>query len=128
MPASSTLQHSAAPKGALPPFDLRSVELRAELPNAKGALVPGEFVRVRLQGIERPGAVLVPQRAVQQGEQGKFVFVLDAEGKAQVRAVEVGDWLGADWVIETGLAAGDRVLVDGIVKVQPGSPVEVVEG
>lgn len=104
-----------------------SVELRAELANAKGVLVPGEFVRARLQGIERPGAILVPQRAVQQGEAGKFVFVIDAEGKAQPRPVEVGDWLESDWVIDSGLGAGDRVIVDGVVKVHPGAPVQVVE-
>ena len=104
-----------------------SIELRAELPNAAGTLVPGEFVRVRLLGIERPATILVPQRAVQQGGQGKFVFVIDAEGKAAPRNVEVGDWLGADWVIESGLAAGDRVIVDGVVKVFPGAAVQIVE-
>jgi membrane fusion protein (multidrug efflux system) len=103
-----------------------SVELRAELPNAARDLIPGQFVRVRLLGIERPGAILVPQRAVQQGQQGKFVFVVGAGDKAEARPVEVGDWLGKDWVVESGLAAGDRVIVDGAVKVQPGAPVAVV--
>lgn len=104
-----------------------SVELRAELPNAGGRLIPGQFVRVRLLGIERPQAILVPQRSVQQGQQGKFVFVVGADSKAEARNVEVGDWLGQDWVIESGLAAGDRVIVDGTVKVQPGGQVEVVD-
>lgn len=104
-----------------------SVELRAELPNASGDLLPGQFVRVRLQGIERPDAILVPQRAVQQGEQGKFVFVVGADGKAAVKPVQVGDWLGKDWIVESGLAAGERVIVDGAVKVMPGAPVQVVD-
>ncbi len=51
-------------------------------------------MRVRLLGIERPDAILVPQRAVQQGQQGKFVFVVGADGKAEARPVEVGDWVG----------------------------------
>lgn len=104
-----------------------SVELRAELANQDRALVPGQFVRVRLLGIERPNAVLLPQRAVQQGQEGKFVFVVGGDGKAEARPVQVGDWMGQDWVIESGLNAGDKVIVDGAVKVQPGAPVQVVD-
>lgn len=103
------------------------VALRAEVPNAASALIPGQFLRVHLLGIERPNAILVPQRAVQTGAQGKFVFVVGADKKAQVRPVEVGQWIGSDWLIESGLAAGDRVIVDGAVKVRPDSPVEVVD-
>jgi membrane fusion protein (multidrug efflux system) len=104
-----------------------SVTLRAQLPNAAGVLIPGQFVRVRLLGIRRPNAIVVPQRAVQQGAQGKFVFVVGADGKAAVRPVVVGDWSGQDWIVESGLAAGDRVVVDGTVKVMPGGPVQVVD-
>ena len=104
-----------------------SVELRAELPNAAADLIPGQFVRVRLLGIERPNAILVPQRAVQQGQEGKFVYVVGADGKAAVRPVTVGDWLGKEWIVESGLSAGDRVIVDGVVKVQPGAPVTVAD-
>lgn len=104
-----------------------SVELRAELPNAAADLIPGQFVRVRLLGIERPNAILVPQRAVQQGQEGKFVYVVGADGKAVPQPVTVGDWLGKDWIVESGLAAGDRVIVDGALKVAPGAPVQVVD-
>lgn len=104
-----------------------SVDRRAELPNARGTLVPGQFVRVRLLGIERPDAILVPQRAVQQGQQGKYVFVVGGDGNAEARPVQVGDWVGQDWVIESGLKAGERVIVDGTVKVRPGAPVVVVD-
>ena len=104
-----------------------SVELRAELTNQDRALVPGQIVRVRLIGIERPNAILVPQRAVQQGQEGKFVFVVGTDGKAQARPVQVGDWMGQDWLIESGLTAGDKVIVDGAIKVQPGAPVQVVD-
>lgn len=103
-----------------------SVELRAELPNRGSALLPGQLVRVRLLGVERPAALAVPQRSVQQGQQGKFVFVVRADGTAEQRNVEVGDWSGSDWVIESGLSAGERVIVDGTIKVQPGAAVTVV--
>jgi membrane fusion protein (multidrug efflux system) len=104
-----------------------SVELRAELANQDRALVPGQIVQVRLIGIERPNAILVPQRAVQQGQEGKFVFVVGPDGKAQAKPVQVGDWMGQDWLVESGLAAGDKVIVDGAIKVQPGAPVQVVD-
>jgi membrane fusion protein (multidrug efflux system) len=104
-----------------------SVELRAEVANASGDLLPGQFARVRLIGLERPDAILVPQRAVQQGQEGKFVFVVGADGKAQAKPVQVGDWLEQDWIVESGLAAGDRVVVDGAVKVQPGAQVQIVD-
>lgn len=104
-----------------------SVALRAELPNAQSTLVPGQFVRVRLQGVVRPDAILVPQRAVQTGAQGKFVFVVGADNKAEVRPIEVGDWLGQDWVVEKGLQNGDRVIVDGTVRIGPGAPVQVID-
>lgn len=102
-----------------------SVDLRAELPNQTGTLVTGQFVRVRLLGIERPNTLLVPQRAVQQGQQGKFVFVVDADGKAAAVPVVVGEWIGDDWIIESGLAGGERVIVDGAVRVRPGVPVRL---
>ena len=102
-----------------------SVDLRAELANAEGRLLPGQFVRARLLGVSRPRAILVPQRAVLQGQHGKFVYVVAADGKAEMRPVEVGDWIGDQWVVESGLAAGDRVVVDGTVKVRPGAPVRI---
>jgi membrane fusion protein (multidrug efflux system) len=105
-----------------------SVDLRAELPNAGAALVPGQFVRVRLLGVTLPRAILVPQRAVLQGQHGKFVYVVAGAGEApvaEIRPVEVGGWIGKEWVVRSGLEAGERVVVDGTVKVRPGSPVKV---
>lgn len=101
-----------------------TVALRAEVANPDGKLVPGDFVRVRLLGLERPDAILVPQRAVQQGRDGRYVFVLEGD-VAALRPVEVGPWVGADWLIESGLEAGEQVIVDGVQKVRPGSPVRV---
>ena len=103
--------------------DTGTSEARAELPNPSHLLHPGQFVRVTLSGAQRPKAILVPQRAVLQGPQGKFVYVLNAESKAESRPVEVGDWRGDDWLINKGLQAGDLVIVDGVMKIGPGAPV-----
>ncbi|HEX6136816.1 MAG TPA: efflux RND transporter periplasmic adaptor subunit [Casimicrobiaceae bacterium] len=108
-------------------------EMRAEIPNADGALKPGQFVRVILHGAERQNVIAVPQVAVMDGPQGKFVYVVgkDKEGKdvATPRPVVVGDWVDANksnqWVIESGLKPGDPVIVNGIARVMPGAPVKV---
>ena len=101
-------------------------QLRAELRNPQRLLLPGQFVRVRLLGLKQPGAILVPQRAVLQGLGGAFVYVLDADDKVATRPVSATSWDGASWLIEQGLAAGDRVVVDGVQQVAPGSPVRAV--
>jgi membrane fusion protein (multidrug efflux system) len=102
-----------------------SIELRAELDNAGERLVPGQFVRVRPVGVERTNTILVPQRAVLQGQQGKYVLVVGEGDVAVSKPVTVGRFVGQDWVIESGLAAGDRLIVDGVVKVQPGGKVTI---
>lgn len=102
-----------------------TTDTRAELPNARGRLKPGQFVRVVLSGAVRPNAIAVPQRAVLDGPQGKFVYVVDAQGKAEMRPVEVGDWQGDDWIIHKGLQAGDKVILDGLLKIAPGAPVRI---
>ena len=101
--------------------------LRATLPNPRAELRPGQFVRVRVSGAVRPNAVTVPQPAVLQGAKGHFVIVVDKQGKAEVRPVETGSWIGDDWFIDRGLAAGDVVVVDGMVRLTPGAPVKAVE-
>lgn len=100
-------------------------EARAEFPNANGVLRAGEFVRVVLSGAVRPAAIVVPQRAVLKSPAGKFVYVVNAESKAEPRPVVAGDWSGDGWVINSGLKAGDRVIVDGVMKIGPGAPVQV---
>ncbi|HJT60378.1 MAG TPA: efflux RND transporter periplasmic adaptor subunit [Burkholderiales bacterium] len=102
-------------------------EARAELPNHEGVLRPGQFVRVILRGATRPNAVVVPQRAVMEGPQGKFVYVVGEKGTADPRPVEVGAWTGDDWIITAGLKGGERVIVDGVMKIGPGAPVKVSE-
>jgi membrane fusion protein (multidrug efflux system) len=102
-------------------------EVRATLPNDDGILRPGQFVRVKLSGAKRINALLVPQRAVLEGPQGKFVYVVNAKSQAESRPVEVGDWSGEQWVVNKGLQAGDKVIVDGVAKLGPGIPVKVTE-
>ena len=101
--------------------------LRATLPNPEGALRPGQFVRVRVLGAVRVNAILVPQQAVLQGAKGHFVMVVDKEGKAQIRGVQVGQWYGDDWFITEGLQAGDVVVTDGVARLSPGAPVKVAD-
>ena len=105
--------------------------LRAELPNPlrgedqRDQLRPGQFVRVRLLGAVRPNAIVVPQRAIQQGAKGSFVWVVDDNGKAEFRPVQVGPWHGEDWFIEEGLQDGETVVVDGALKLRAGAAVQV---
>jgi membrane fusion protein (multidrug efflux system) len=101
-----------------------TIDARAEFRNPDRTLMPGQFVRVRVNGATRPQAILVPQRAVLEGPQGKFVFVVK-DGKAEPRPVKVGDWHGTRWVISEGLHEGDSVIIDGVVKVRPGADVKV---
>ncbi len=70
----------------------------------------------------------MPQVAVTQTETGYLVFVLDAQGKAQLRPVKVGDWSGKDWIILEGLKSGDKVVVDNLLKLRPGATVAPVSG
>jgi membrane fusion protein (multidrug efflux system) len=102
-------------------------EARAEVPNPDGSLRPGQFVRVVLHGASRPNAVTVPQRAVLEGPQGKFVYVVDDKSTAQPRPVQAGDWVGDRWVITEGLKGGELVIVDGLMKLGPGAPVKIAE-
>jgi membrane fusion protein (multidrug efflux system) len=110
-------------------------EMRAEIPNADGALKPGQFVRVILRGASRVDVIAVPQVAVLDGPQGKFVYVVgkkDGKDIGVVRPVVVGDWVGAnganEWVIESGLKPGDQVIVNGVAKLMPGGPIDLSGG
>jgi len=99
---------------------LGTQQLRAEFDNAKGQLLPGQFVRAQLVAGQRDNVFLVPQTAVMEAEAGYMLFVMDKEGKAALRPVQLGDWIGSDWVVLGGLAAGDRVIVDNLLKLRPG--------
>jgi membrane fusion protein (multidrug efflux system) len=104
---------------------LSTVQLRASFPNAQRQWLPGQFVRVRVLAGEQQ-AILVPQQAVSQGELNRSVWVVGAEGKATPRVVQTGVWAGANWVITGGLEPGDRVIIDNLIKLRPGVPVQPV--
>jgi membrane fusion protein (multidrug efflux system) len=103
-----------------------SRKVRITFPNPKRVLLPGQFVKVRFKGDVKTEAVLVPQRAVLQGPTGPFVFVVNDEEKVEVRDVVASDWKGTQWLIDSGLKTGDRVVVNGLMKIGPGAPVKAV--
>jgi len=102
---------------------LGTVQMRAEFPNSKLQILPGQFVRVQIVAGNQP-AIVVPQSAVLQNETGRFVWVLDAQGKAAQRNIRAGNWVGRDWVVLDGLKAGDNVIVDNLVRLRPGTVVQ----
>jgi len=99
--------------------------VRTVFANAKGILRPGQFVRAKAIGALRPNAILVPQRAVLQGAKSHYMWVIDKDGKAEQRVVEVGEWQGDDWFISQGLRAGERIVVDGAIRVAAGALLKV---
>jgi membrane fusion protein, multidrug efflux system len=101
--------------------------LRAEFANPGRTLLPGQFVRARMQAGTRNDGILVPQRAVKLSPQGASVMLVDAQGKAVARPVKVGALQGNQWVILEGLKRGDRVIVEGGQKVMPGQPVTIAQ-
>ncbi len=113
-----------------------SFSMRAQIENAAGTLSPGQFVRVELQGAKRSNAILLPQRAVLDSPQGKYVYVVGqgAEGGsvAEFRPVGVGEWVQLDgalknaWIVKSGLNQGDQVVVEGMARIfYPGMPIQV---
>ena len=78
-------------------------------------------------GAVRPRAVLIPRRAVMQGAQGPFVWAVNTEEKAEFRIVTLGDWHGEDIFVNAGLQAGDRIAVNGVIKLAAGVPVKIIE-
>ena len=103
-----------------------SVQMRAEFPNPQRELLPGTFVRIRFPEAEMEQAIRVPQRAVQMSPQGQSVMLVDAEGKAAPRPVKVGAMAGTDWIVVDGLKGGEQVIVNGLQKARPGTPVKAV--
>lgn len=95
----------------------------AEVPNPDGVILPGQFCHVSILGITQNDQVLVPQRSVIQNPTGSFVYIVDAEGTAQFRAIELGDWVDDRVVVRSGLEAGDRVILDRLMTLRPGAPV-----
>lgn len=99
--------------------------VRASFANPRGSLRPGQFVRARVSGAVRPTAILVPQRSVLQGSKSHFVWVVDNDSKAHQRVVEVGTWHGEDWFINDGLKPGEKIVVDGAIRVVADVPLKI---
>ncbi len=101
-------------------------EFRALFRNGDHLLVPGQFVRVRLDGFSHDSALAIPQRAVQQALGRQFVYVVGKGDTVAARDIQPGPWSGNLWIIDKGLNAGERVVVDGTQKAAPGRPVRPV--
>lgn len=132
LPDGSLLPRAGTLNFVAPSLDSASgtQEFRAKFTNGDRRLPPGQFVRVRLEGFARTSALAVPQRAVMQGMGRQFVYVVGRGDTVTARDVKPGPWSGSLWLIDAGLSAGDRVVVDGTQKVAPGrvvKPVPVID-
>lgn len=102
------------------------ITLRAELPNAKGLLLPGMYVRVKLEQAETEAGIVVPQQAVTRGSNGDSVMVVGDDGKVAPRPVKIGNAVDGRWVVLDGLKTGEKVMVDGFQKLRGNAPVKPV--
>jgi multidrug efflux system membrane fusion protein len=105
-----------------------TINLKGEFTNANGRLWPGEFVNTTLILREHPGAILVPSQAVQTGQQGSFVFVVQPAMKAELRPVVIGETIDNETVVNSGLKAGETVVTDGQLRLIPGATVTIKSG
>ncbi len=103
-----------------------TVSLRATVPNPDRMLLPGTFVTLRATLGEQKGAFLIPQAAIQRDTTGAYALVVGQDGKVVRKNVATEQAIGTDWLITSGLAAGDRVIVDGLQKVKEGAPAKAV--
>ncbi|MCW8929938.1 MAG: efflux RND transporter periplasmic adaptor subunit [Gammaproteobacteria bacterium] len=94
--------------------------MRAELANPDALLRPGQFIRAQIKGAIRPNAILVPKTAVQQGAKGSFVWVVNAKQQAEFRPVTTGAWKGDQWFINDGLKTGEKIVVEGGIRLRAG--------
>jgi len=97
--------------------------IRSSVPNPNHTLRPGQFVHARVTGITRLGAIVVPQASVLHTPNGTSVYVVDDADTIQARPVVLGEWTGTDWIVESGLNAGDRVALDHLMQIRPGTKV-----
>jgi membrane fusion protein (multidrug efflux system) len=104
-----------------------SVGLRAEFPNPERSLLPGQFVTVRLPVALAENVIVVPQRAVQTSPQGQAVLLVGADSKVIAQPVKTGGLSGAGWIIAEGLKGGEKVIINGVQKARPGTPVSAIE-
>jgi membrane fusion protein, multidrug efflux system len=103
-----------------------TVRARAVLPNPGAKLIPGQFVRAKVEGVTLANALAIPRKAVMSGPQGRFVWLVGKEQKVEIRPVQVGRSMGNNIMVTGGLSAGERFIVEGVLKVQPGIVVNPV--
>lgn len=107
---------------------LGTQQLRASFENANKQLLPGQFVRVRVTTGYQDGVFVVPQTAVMTNDQGKFVYVAEKDKSgntvAAIRFIQAGGWQGMNWIVLSGLKVGEQVIVDNLLKVQPGAAIQ----
>ena len=105
-----------------------AVALRVVVPNPDQLLLPGMFVRAKVANAERRDAILAPQQGITRDPKGNAsAMVVDADGKVAAREVKVSRAIGDKWLVESGLAAGDKLIVEGLQKIRPGAPVQATE-
>jgi len=102
---------------------LGTQQLRAVFGNEDKRLLPGQFVRIRVTTGHKDGVFVVPQTSVITNDQGKFVYVVNDKNEAVIKPIVVGNWVGKDWVVLSGLEAGEKVIIDNIIKIRPGATV-----
>jgi membrane fusion protein (multidrug efflux system) len=98
--------------------------MQASFPNPQHTLLPGQFGKVRVETEVRHDAILVPQRAVQQLQNMQTVLTVGSDNKVEMRAVTTAERSGENWIVTQGLKPGDRVIVEGQLRVRPGAPVQ----
>ena len=104
-----------------------TLTLKASFGNPNSMLLPGMFGRVKITGETIPGAILIPQRAVQQLLEKTFVIVVGAENKAEAREVQLGAKVGSFYIVKSGVTAADKIVVEGLTKIQNGVALDVTE-
>jgi membrane fusion protein (multidrug efflux system) len=104
-----------------------TLTLKASFGNPDSMLIPGMFGRVKITGETVPGALLIPQRAVQQLLEKSFVIVVGAENKAEAREVQLGSKIGSYYIVKSGVTAADKVVVEGLTKIQNGVALDVTD-
>lgn len=119
----STAPYKGSANFASPTLDQTTGTLliRAVMPNPDGLLKPGQFIRVRALGAIWPHSFLVPQKAVLTNNKGSFVYIANENAQAEQRQVELGSWYKDSWIVLSGLKKGEKVIVEGVNKVQPGT-------
>jgi membrane fusion protein (multidrug efflux system) len=101
-----------------------TIQARAVIDNPERQLIPGQFVRATVSGVTADAAIVIPEISLMQSPQGQFVYTVGADGKAKINSVTLGQKVGSNWIVTSGLNAGEQLITEGVIKVRPGSPVQ----